>query len=229
MEADRAAKVRSAAPKRSPHRYARPSDSSSATKSNSRQTAASSSTSIPGRMPSSRFAHRTITGHPKRSARSSQAGTPSLLKRSISLRCVSMCVYMSRRPVGPSTSSRRRQRASTSARSSGSAGNSRCSGGDALVHPGEDGLRFAEHALGRDQHRNGRAPARAARREAMDALHVALLAVRDSRPLQRPPRLLAVVADRDRDEPQHGPASYRFGLPVTQFEGQIDIRGQVPG
>ena len=37
----------------------------------------------------------------------------------------------------------------------------------------------------------------------MDALHVALLAVLDARPLQRPPRLLAVVADRDRDQAQH--------------------------
>ena len=57
---DSAAKVRSAAPKRSPHRCGRPSESSSATKSSSRQTAASSSTSIPGRMPSARWyeAHR---------------------------------------------------------------------------------------------------------------------------------------------------------------------------
>ena len=40
-------------------------------------------------------------------------------------------------------------------------------------------------------------------RELVDTLDVALLAVGDVNPLERPPRLLAVVADRDRDEPQH--------------------------
>ncbi len=124
-----AAKVRSAAPKRSPHRYGRPSASNSATKSNSRQTAASSSTSTPGRISSTCPTMRCASGHPRRIARSSHGGTPWLLKRSASSRAGNMWTYISRRPFGPSTSSKRRHRRSTSSRAPGSTGNSRCSGG----------------------------------------------------------------------------------------------------
>ena len=42
----------------------------------------------------------------------------------------------------------------------------------------------------------------------VDALHVALLAVGNPGALERPARLLAVVADRDRDEPQHHARAY---------------------
>ncbi len=52
----------------------------SATKSNSRQTVASSWRSIPGSMPSSRAAKRLTTGQPVRIARSSQRGTPGVVE-----------------------------------------------------------------------------------------------------------------------------------------------------
>ena len=77
------------------------------------------------------------------------------------------------------------------------------------VDPAQDLLRLAERALRRDQHRSRSPAARPARRDPVDALDVALLAVRDPGPLERPARLLAVMADRDRDEPQH--ASARIG------------------
>ena len=72
-----------------------------------------------------------------------------------------------------------------------------------LVGPRDDLLGLADHALRRDEHGH-RAPApRTARRQAVHALHVALLAIAEAGALERPARLLAVVADRDRDEPQH--------------------------
>ena len=84
--------------------------------------------------------------------------------------------------------------------------------GRALVDPHEDLLRLAEHALRGHQNRDRGSAARAPGRDSVDGLDVALLAVWDSRPLEGPTRLLAVVADRNRDEPQH-PGEDRSGLP----------------
>jgi hypothetical protein len=67
---------------------------------------------------------------------------------------------------------------------------------------GEDVGRLREHALGRHQHGDRAAAAGTPRGDAMDDLHVVLLAVRDAGPVQRPAGFLAVVADRDRDQPR---------------------------
>jgi hypothetical protein len=64
----------------------------------------------------------------------------------------------------------------------------------------EDAARLPEHALGRDQHRNAPAAAGPARRELMDDLDVAALGVLHAGAVERPARLLAEVADRNRDE-----------------------------
>jgi len=101
-------------------------------------------------------------------------------------------MYMRRRPFGPSSSSKRRQRRSTSWRAPDSAGQP-VLGWRALVDPGEDLLRLAEHAVGRHQHGNRDPAARPPRGELMDALDMALLAIGDSGTLERPACLLAVV------------------------------------
>ena len=75
--------------------------------------------------------------------------------------------------------------------------------GCALVDPGEDFRRIAEHAVGGHEDRDRGSAAGTAGCDSVDALDVALLAVWDSGPLESPAHLLAVVADRDRDEPQH--------------------------
>ena len=81
----------------------------------------------------------------------------------------------------------------------------------ALVDPVEDLLRVPQSALRRDEDRNRASTACESRRDPVEALDVRLLAVGESRPLERPPGLLAVVADRDRDEPQHPRRSIGFG------------------
>src|SRR5262249_35242397 len=72
-----------------------------------------------------------------------------------------------------------------------------------LIDPGEDVLGLAEHAVRSRQHRNRDPAPRAASGEPVDALNVALLPVVHSGPFEGPPRLLAIVADRNRDEPEH--------------------------
>ena len=69
------------------------------------------------------------SGKPQRTARSSQRGTPTLLNRSANSGRASMWTYISRRPFGPSSSSKRRLTAWTSRRASPSGGNSLCSAG----------------------------------------------------------------------------------------------------
>ena len=73
----------------------------------------------------------------------------------------------------------------------------------APVDPREDLARLADRTIWRHEHGNGHTAARALGGELVDALDVALLAVGHCDPLQSPPRLFAVVADGDRDEPQH--------------------------
>jgi hypothetical protein len=71
----------------------------------------------------------------------------------------------------------------------------------ALIDPGEDVRRIADHCVGCDEHGNGYPATRASREQLVDALDVALLAIGHSRALECPARLLAVVTDRDREEP----------------------------
>src|SRR6202043_601550 len=88
----------------------------------------------------------------------------------------------------------------------------------ALVHPREDRGRVVDRAFGSHQDRNRPTAARAACGEAVDALHVWLLAVGHARALQGPPRLLAVMADGDRDEAEHAGPLSPFG----------NVPGEVP-
>src|SRR6185312_2139597 len=76
-------------------------------------------------------------------------------------------------------------------------------GGGVLVDPGKDLGGVAHDPLGRDEHGHRDPAPGAPRSELVDALDVALLAIWDPGALQRPAGLLAVVADRDRDEAQH--------------------------
>ena len=74
------------------------------------------------------------------------------------------------------------------------------------VRVGDDLRRLAQHALVANQDRRGRAAAGAPGRKAVDHLEVGALLEADARAIERPARLLAVVADRNRDEdvPGHG-------------------------
>ena len=71
------------------------------------------------------------------------------------------------------------------------------------IDPVEDLRRLAERPVRGDEDRDRPGAPGAARGELVNALNVALLPVGDSRAVERPPRLLAVMADRDGDEPQH--------------------------
>jgi hypothetical protein len=73
----------------------------------------------------------------------------------------------------------------------------------ALIDPGKDLRRVPDRSTGCHEHRDRDPTAHAPGNNLMDALDVALLAIGHLYPLKRPPRLLAVVTDRDRDEPQH--------------------------
>ena len=201
--ADSAAKVRSAAPKRSPHRCGRPSASSSATKSSSRQTAASSSTSIPGRMPSACRTNRWASGHPSanravlppRHALVVEAQHAFALGEHMDVHQPpplrpELLVQALAEPLDLVTGIRLR-------------GKQPLLGWRAGIDPGQDVCGVGEHSLGRHQHGNRAPAAGAPRGDPVDALDVALLAIGHSSPLEGPARLLAVVADRDRDEPQH--------------------------
>ena len=137
----------------------------------------------------------------------SQAGTPWQFTFSIRRRCSSMYAYIRRRPSGPSPSSSQRLRASRPRRAAPDRrGTDAGSSGSDVVRVRQDLLGLGEHALGGNQNRHSLATAGAARDEPVHALHVALLGVVETRPLQRPARLLAEVTDRDGDQPPHGQA-----------------------
>ncbi len=72
----------------------------------------------------------------------------------------------------------------------------------ALIDPRKDLRRVSDRSTGCHEHRDCDSTARAPSNNLMDALDVALLAIAHPHPLKRPPRLLAVVTDWDRDEPQ---------------------------
>ena len=85
----------------------------------------------------------------------------------------------------------------------------------ALIDPLQYLLRLPDHTFWSDEHRDGLSAARAPRRDPVYALHVSLLAVGQPAALERPARLLAVVADRDRDQAQRaGVAARAAGDPV---------------
>jgi hypothetical protein len=86
----------------------------------------------------------------------------------------------------------------------------------APVYPREDLSRIPDRALRRHKHRHCEATARTPRDEAVDCLHMALLFEVHPRPVERPPRLFAVVANRDRDESQHRRSVWR-GQRYTQL------------
>jgi hypothetical protein len=107
--------------------------------------------------------------------------------------------------VGPRRSSRRAH----SARGAGLLALEQARAGlEPAVDPVEDVGRLGDHlaAVG-DQHGDGLAAPGAPRLDAVDDLHVALLAVGQLRAVERPAGLLAVMADRDRDQTQHNGGS----------------------
>ena len=85
----------------------------------------------------------------------------------------------------------------------------------ALIDPGKDLRRVSDRSIGCHKHRDRDSTAHATSNNLMDALDVALLAIGHPHPLKRPPRLLAVVTDRDRDESQHRRAVYDRRQPAT--------------
>ena len=91
----------------------------------------------------------------------------------------------------------------TSSRSPGSAGKSLCSSSRRLVGVAEDVLRLAEDPLVGHEHRRGLTAAGPPRHQDADPLHMAFLDVVEAGALERPARLLAVVADRDGDQAPH--------------------------
>ena len=162
---------------------------------------------MPGAMPSSRATNRRASGHPQRIARSSQRGHALVVVRQREIRLgqhVDVHQPPALRPellvkapaerldLQPCAALGRKQ---PSVR------------GRTSIDPSEYLRRLPDRAFGRDQHGNGEPAPGAPRGEAVDALHVALLSIGHARPLEGPARLLAVVADRDRHQPQHRPRS----------------------
>ena len=139
------------------------------------------------------------------SARSSQRGTPCVVEAQHQLALRRACARTSAvaRAARAARRGAGRARAPPRSRSARSAASSRCSGS----------VRSSTHARisadspiapsGVTSTGTVAPPPGAARGEAVHALDVTLLAIADARALERPARLLAVVADRDRDEPQH--------------------------
>ena len=78
----------------------------------------------------------------------------------------------------------------------------------ALIDPSEDLRRVADHTIGCHKHGNSYPTTRSPRHQLVDALDMALLPIWHSDPLERPPRLLTVMTNRNRDQPQHGRAVY---------------------
>ena len=102
----------------------------------------------------------------------------------------------------------------------------------ALLEPrvgvAQDLLGLSEHALVRHQHRDRPAAARPPRGDPVDPLDVALLAVFEPGPLERPARLLAEVADRDRDEAPHAPMMARAARQPQATATGTSAGGRIP-
>ena len=83
----------------------------------------------------------------------------------------------------------------------------------------DDVLGLAEDAVVGDQYRQRAGATGSSRDDPVDALHVALLVVCEAGALERPARLLAEMADRDREEAAHAPMIARQATAVGSSAG----------